>query len=328
MTNFSNPTLESTYTNVLSELKAAVASVAAMDFTSDTNVPTSTIRYNRTSKQLEEWGGASWTAKEIALLADGCVATAKVAADAVTDAKIRLASAGYLRSRNNANNADLSLLRSDASDNTVLNGASGKSILFANAGTSQWAIGTSLLPQQTSLDIGATGLPVSRLYTKDIDGGAGSNLGLSAQGNYWIWLSTNGAARWAITNTGVLKPDSALDFGATAKRVNNIYCNGVDVNGSVLLPNNTSYQGKNTGGTALNMLKVDNYNTVVLSGGDNGLHINPTANGDTTNILYVTSNAAINFNGTCIYVGAWTPGTPGGYLKVFVNGGNHYIPWY
>lgn len=49
-------------------------------------------------------------------LATDSVVTAKIAADNVTDAKIRLANDGYLRGRNNANSADVNILKVNTSD--------------------------------------------------------------------------------------------------------------------------------------------------------------------------------------------------------------------
>lgn len=51
----------------------------------------------------------------------------------------------YLKSRNFANTADLDLLKADVSDNTVLNAATGKSILFAVNGTTEMALANDLL---------------------------------------------------------------------------------------------------------------------------------------------------------------------------------------
>lgn len=49
-------------------------------------------------------------------LATDAVTTIKIQADAVTDAKIRLANDGYLRARNAANNADVNIIKLNASD--------------------------------------------------------------------------------------------------------------------------------------------------------------------------------------------------------------------
>lgn len=65
MTDFNTPTNTSTYSAVLSTLNSKISSVAKMLFTSDTNLPTSAIQYNRTNRVLEEWNGTTWDEKRI-----------------------------------------------------------------------------------------------------------------------------------------------------------------------------------------------------------------------------------------------------------------------
>ena len=56
-----SPTNSTTYSNVLSALRARDESVAKADYSADTNVPDGFIRYNGTTKHFEVKSGASWT---------------------------------------------------------------------------------------------------------------------------------------------------------------------------------------------------------------------------------------------------------------------------
>ena len=47
-------------TEVLTEIKTRDENNAKQDYGSDTNLPVGTIRFNRTTKKWEEWGGVSW----------------------------------------------------------------------------------------------------------------------------------------------------------------------------------------------------------------------------------------------------------------------------
>jgi hypothetical protein len=61
MANWSNPTLTSTYTNFLSELKDRDDDLARQfDGTTSSNMATGTIRWNSTAKRWEKWTGSVW----------------------------------------------------------------------------------------------------------------------------------------------------------------------------------------------------------------------------------------------------------------------------
>lgn len=60
MTDFNTPTNSSLYTDVLTQLNAKIASVAKMDYTGDTNLPTGTIRHDSSTLKLQKWNGSSW----------------------------------------------------------------------------------------------------------------------------------------------------------------------------------------------------------------------------------------------------------------------------
>lgn len=60
-TDWNNPSVTSTYTNVLSDLKNRDVNNARMDYAGDTNLPTGVIRWNSTSKKFESWSGSVWS---------------------------------------------------------------------------------------------------------------------------------------------------------------------------------------------------------------------------------------------------------------------------
>ncbi len=65
MTDFNTPTNTTTYTSVLSTINDKISSVAKMLFSSDTNIPTGTLQYNRTTRVFEEWNGSTWVAMRV-----------------------------------------------------------------------------------------------------------------------------------------------------------------------------------------------------------------------------------------------------------------------
>jgi hypothetical protein len=67
-------------------------------------------------EQISLTGGLEFSGGIAIQIADLGVTTAKLAADSATDAKIRLANAGYLRARNAAGSADVNILRVNSSD--------------------------------------------------------------------------------------------------------------------------------------------------------------------------------------------------------------------
>jgi microcystin-dependent protein len=81
MTDFNKPATSDTYTNILTYLNAKIASSAKNLYTGDTNLPTDTLQYNRTSKQLEAWNGSSWVAQKIGNPNDASVTLAALAAE-------------------------------------------------------------------------------------------------------------------------------------------------------------------------------------------------------------------------------------------------------
>lgn len=60
MTDFNEPTTTTAYTSVLTTLNSKIASVAKMDFTGDTNIPTGALRLTTSSGLVESWNGSAW----------------------------------------------------------------------------------------------------------------------------------------------------------------------------------------------------------------------------------------------------------------------------
>lgn len=71
MANWSNPTLSSTYTNFLDELKTRDTDLALLFDGTGTNVPTGTIRWNSSSGLFQKWSGSAWSNQIIALGSGG-----------------------------------------------------------------------------------------------------------------------------------------------------------------------------------------------------------------------------------------------------------------
>lgn len=63
MADFNEPTNATTYSTVLGTLNSKIASVAKMDFTSDTNLSTGFLRLNPTTGLVERWSGSAWEIK-------------------------------------------------------------------------------------------------------------------------------------------------------------------------------------------------------------------------------------------------------------------------
>jgi hypothetical protein len=58
--NWSNPTVDSTYVNYLSQLKDRDENLALMNFSSDSNVITGTISWSTANSRFEKWTGSVW----------------------------------------------------------------------------------------------------------------------------------------------------------------------------------------------------------------------------------------------------------------------------
>ncbi len=59
--DWNSPALTSTYTSVITDLKARDVSNARMDYSAATNLPTGVIRFNSSNSHFESWNGTTWT---------------------------------------------------------------------------------------------------------------------------------------------------------------------------------------------------------------------------------------------------------------------------
>jgi hypothetical protein len=132
MADWADLTTASAYTSVLNALLDRTKALSKMALTAETSLPTGAMTAVIDDGKFQRWSGTAW--------ADWQFKAAAIAADAVTDTKIRLASVGFLRSRNAANSADLYLLAADASDNTIINTPTGKILILACGGSTLWNV--------------------------------------------------------------------------------------------------------------------------------------------------------------------------------------------
>lgn len=63
MTDFNEPTTTTTYTNWPTVVNGKIASVAKLDYTGDTNIPTGAWRLNAATRLVEQWSGSAWVVK-------------------------------------------------------------------------------------------------------------------------------------------------------------------------------------------------------------------------------------------------------------------------
>lgn len=160
---------------------------------------------------------------------------------------IRGANNTYLRARNAANSADLSLIKADGSDNTRLNAGSGKQIDFSINDVVKTSFNSSgnLVPvADGGQDIGSTALQFSSVYARNLtrtsigaltitctDGA----LLLNSQGaSQEIQLATQGTNRWRIDSSRLFpNANNATDIGTSStQEVRTIYCGTSLVKGS------------------------------------------------------------------------------------------------
>lgn len=244
-------------------------------------------------------------------------------ADTVTFATIRGATDTYLRTRNAANSADLSLLKSDGSDNTVLNAATSKQIQFAVNGTGKQAIDSSgnFVPLTTNTyTLGTTALEYATIYTAAVTKNAGAlaltagsgNLNLIAGGANSVQFTVNGTLRAGVNSTGLAwGANNTYDIGTSSTRTKDIWVAGSIKNQA----GNVTLAPQSSGDV---ILSLPSSNFVIKDGSTTYLTISHAGYMqwavDSTSIA-----TASGFTGTA---------TPAGYIQVSVNGNVRYIRLY
>ena len=232
--DLNTPSASTNYATLLANLKSRDEVAYIMDFASETNIPTGALKYDRTNKRLEEWSGSAWVAKEITNLAASSVGTSQIAADAATDAKVRLANNGYLRARNAAGSADLSLVKATSSDVTRVNTPTSKALEIARADSMLWEFDASnfdLLPgSNDARKIGSASKRVAEVYAAairncDAISVTGGPMSIQVQSNHALDIYTNNSKRWTVENDGDLIPNGALLFndGDAVNAVKTVY---------------------------------------------------------------------------------------------------------
>lgn len=234
MAAFDGPTIDDLEGDVIDGLRAQIESVTRMyDGTTDSAVYTGAYKFNSTDKQWEKYNGTTWDPVKVGNLADDAVTTASILADAVTTAKFRGVNAAWLRWRNAAGSADISVLTVDNNDNTFLNAVTGKAaILAVNGATIFGADASKLYPggSSDSKDIGSSSLRVNRGYFKFLDyvtqlSSTGSVLAIKTTTGHDIEFHTSNARRLYIDSGGTLLPDTDSNYaiGTTTKQFGGMF---------------------------------------------------------------------------------------------------------
>lgn len=240
MTDFNSPILTTNKDLVLDYLNSKINSVAKLDYTGDTNVPTNAIRWNSTNGYLEKYNGTSWVAQGYGSIKSGSVDAAAIAADSVNQAKILLDNNTFLRSRS-AGGGISNVLSLDSSNNLLL-ASYGSGAIFFNNGTPTWSIGANITPGNSSQTLGTSttrvGVNAEALNVygtiKGYNGGGHSVYDTNGSGGSHLFKQ-NGVDKWtmegnvfrnASNGTGVIGSGSAV--------LNNVFSNAV-----------TSYTGQN-----------------------------------------------------------------------------------
>lgn len=225
--NWNNPTTSSQFADVLTELKNRDLSLANLDYTGDSNLPTGAKRYYTTTKRLQSWNGSTWDDLQIGNIADDAVATAAIVANAVSESKIRLSNNTFLRSRNAANSADLSIIKSDASDNSVLNTPTGKIISLRENDVEKWKAAADIIPAVTdSQKLGAASFRLAEAWLQKISlctevNSSGAALALKTLSANGIEIYLNSTKKWEYDSNGHYLPGTTdnVNIGSATKKV-------------------------------------------------------------------------------------------------------------
>lgn len=236
MADFSKPVPGDLAADVLTNIRNIVDSLAKMqDGTSDTNIASGYLRYSSTNKRFEKYNGSVWGAVELSNLAANAVATASIAADAVTDPKIRLTNTGWLRARNAANNADLNVLRATSGDNTEINAPAARTVGLCINGTPRWYVNDAASPElypagNDTHNLGQSLARVANAYIRYLQqveqiNISAANLEIGPTSSHELKLKTANTIRWKVSSIGVFLPevDNSYAIGSTTVQASAMY---------------------------------------------------------------------------------------------------------
>lgn len=120
MADWNKPTETSDYEDFPDEVRAIAQSAAIMDYASDTNIPESAMRYNRSDKKFYQRESGVWVAKELTNLANDSVGTNQLQNNAVTTTKIT--DSNVTTAKIADNNVTASKLHADAASRLAMLG--------------------------------------------------------------------------------------------------------------------------------------------------------------------------------------------------------------
>lgn len=221
--------------------------------------------------------------------------------NAVRDEDILLDNGDWLRGRNNANNADVNLLRADAGDRLVLGDANNSIVVGAQRATDpsspvagQWYYNTTdnafrFYDGTTWAEMGGGGGVTYPLLADDGSITAPSysfsgdpNTGMYRVGNDEIGFATNGARRLRINSIGGILPTSnnSGTIGNTSTRFASGHFNTLRVGDSA-----------NNGETSI----IDSLPSVPTGSSCTGIRLNLNTSNTIFDLGIVTSNA-VDFN--------------------------------
>jgi len=244
MTDFNSPILTTNKDVVLSILNDKINSVAKLDYTGDTNIPTNAVRWN-TNGYIDKWNGSTWVAQGVGLLKTGTVGTDSIINDAVTAPKIRFANNTFLRG-NDTGGTVRDIVGLNSANELSLNSYGGVGVRIRDNGTEKWQIGNDILPATNAARvIGSNSLALLNLHSVNYtayetfignNGGNGDLNLATAGGNGLIYFKTSSTARFFMTQYGIYpSQQNAQDLGGSNNQFRTLYLNNLITAGSTNL---------------------------------------------------------------------------------------------
>lgn len=171
----------------ITDLEGEVAYAQTMDYTNDTDVITSAVRYD-TRNIRQRWNGTTWVTMPIVV-----------------------PNASFYQGRNQADNADINLIGVSSGNNTQVNALSGEDI--------EWTIGGTVVGKVDSLGrqfVNTTTVRNSSNLSIDFDGNTAGGIGIndlnSVNASPFIGFLTGNTFRGSITNNN----NAAVAYNTTS----------------------------------------------------------------------------------------------------------------